>query len=305
MKLKNITISLILLQISFATLAKNISFPPDTTLNKKRLHTIVAIEAATVAGSLYLLNNLWYKDYPRSSFHFFNDNKEWLQMDKIGHATTSCSIGAVGYYSLKWCGVENKKAIWYGGGLGSAYLLTIEILDGLSSEWGFSLGDFSANTFGSAVFISQQLAWNQQRIVFKWSYHPTECADYRPDLLGSNFQENMLKDYNGQTYWLSGNISSFLKKDSKFPKWLNIAVGYGANGMIGANKNPLTYNGVTMPVLKRYRQFYISPDIDFTRISTKSKFLKAVFYTLNFLKFPAPTFEFSKENNLKFHILYL
>jgi len=304
LKLKNITISLILLQISFATLAKSISFPPDT-LNKKRLHAVIATEAVTVAGTLYLLNNLWYKDYPRSSFHFFNDNKEWLQMDKIGHATTSCSIGAVGYYSLKWCGVENKKAIWYGGGLGSVYMLTIEILDGLSSEWGFSLGDFSANTFGSAVFMSQQLAWNQQRIVFKWSYHPTEFADYRPDLLGSNFQEHMLKDYNGQTYWLSGNISSFLKKDSKFPKWLNVAVGYGANGMIGANGNPDTYNGATMPVFKRYRQFYISPDIDFTHIPTKSKFLKAVFYTLNFLKFPAPTFEFSKENNLKFHILYL
>lgn len=281
------------------------NFASDTIpLNKKRLHAIIATEAIGVAGSLFLLNNLWYKDYPRSPFHFFNDNKEWLQMDKMGHASTSCTLGAIGYYSLKWCGVENKKAIWFGGGLGSIYLLTIEVLDGLSKEWGFSPGDFSANTFGSFVFMSQQLAWNEQRFIFKWGFHSTKFSKIRPDLLGSNLQESILKDYNGQTYWLSGNIHSFLKKDSRFPKWLNVAVGYGAEGMIGGYDNPTVHDSVTMPVFNRYRQFYISPDIDFTRIPTKSKFLKAVFYSLNFLKFPAPALEFSKEKNFRLLPLY-
>ena len=280
-------------------------YNPDSCLyNPKRLRTVIISESAVYASSLYFLNNLWYKDYPRSSFHFFNDNKEWLQMDKLGHATTSYSIGLLGYEALKWCGADNKKAIWYGGSLGSLYLLTIEVLDGLSSEWGFSLGDFSANTFGSAVFISQQLAWNEQRIKFKWFYHQTEFPKYRPDLLGSNLQENILKDYNGQTYWLSANISSFIKKNTKFPKWLNVAVGYGAEGMIGGNENAEVHNGITMPYFKRYRQFYISPDIDFTKIKTKSKILKLVFYTINFLKFPAPALEYSKEKKFRFIPVY-
>jgi len=274
--------------------------PDSIAYNPKRLRAVVISEAAIYAGSLYLLNDLWYKDYPRSSFHFFDDNKEWLQMDKLGHATTSCTIGELGYEALKWCGVENKKAIWYGGSLGSVYLLTIEILDGLSSEWGFSVGDFSANTFGSVVFMSQQFAWNEQRIKFRWSYHQTEFPDYSPALLGSNFQESVLKDYNGQTYWLSANIFSFLKKDSRFPKWLNIAVGYGAEGMIGGYENPPS----PMPHFNRYRQFYLSPDIDFTKIKTKSKFLKVVFYTLNSLKFPAPALEYSKEKNFRLKPLY-
>jgi len=278
---------------------------PDTILyNPKRLRTVVISESVVYAGSLYLLNNLWYKDYPRSSFHFFNDDKEWLQMDKLGHATTSCTIGSLGYEALKWCGVDNTKAIWYGGSLGSLYLLTIETLDGLSSEWGFSVGDFATNTFGSAVFMSQQFAWNEQRIIFKWSYHQTEFPDYRPDLLGSNFQESILKDYNGQTYWLSANISSFIKKGSKFPKWLNVAVGYGAEGMIGGYDNPEMHDGITMPYFKRYRQFYISPDIDFTKIKTRSKLLKLLFYAANSLKFPAPTLEYSKENKFKFRAVY-
>lgn len=282
-----------------------VAIPPDSTLvNKKRLYPVVAAEALAFGGSLFLLNNLWYKDYPRSSFHFFNDNKEWQQMDKLGHATTSCTIGALGYKTLRWCGVDNKKAIWFGGSMGSVYLLTIEVLDGLSSEWGFSLGDFSANTFGSVVFMSQQFAWNEQRIQFKWSYHQTEFVELRPDLLGSNWTESWLKDYNGQTYWLSGNISSFLSKDSRFPKWLNLAVGYGAEGMIGGYSNPAEHNGQPMPTFDRYRQFYISPDIDFTRIPTKSKFLKVAFFALNFLKVPAPALEFNTLNKVKFHPLY-
>lgn len=277
---------------------------PIDTLNKKRLYSVIALETGTIASSLYLLNNLWYKDYPRTSFHIFNDNKDWMQMDKIGHASTSCTIGSIGYYSLKWSGVENKKAIWFGGGLGSAYLLTIEILDGLSSEWGFSMGDFAANTMGSLFFMSQQLVWNDQRCIIKWSFHQTKFSHYRPDLLGNNFKENMLKDYNGQTYWLSGNIASFLKKDTKFPKWLNIAVGYGAEGMIGGHENLPIYNGVEMPVFKRYRQFYISPDIDLTRINTNSTLLKTFFRIINFIKIPAPAFEISKQNKFAFKFLY-
>lgn len=281
------------------------AIPSDTlVVNKKRLHYVVAGESVLFASSLYALNNLWYKDYPRSSFHFFNDNREWQQMDKLGHATTSCTIGAFGYKTLKWCGVENNKAIWLGGSLGSVYLLTIEVLDGLSSQWGFSLGDFTANTFGSVVFMSQQFAWNEQRIPFKWSYHHTVFPDYRPDLLGSNSAQEWLKDYNGQTYWLSGNISSFLNKDSRFPKWLNLAVGYGAEGMIGANSNPPVHNGQVMPYYDRYRQFYISPDINFMRIPTKSKLLKIAFFALNILKFPAPALEFNTQHKVKFHPVY-
>jgi hypothetical protein len=284
--------------------SQKISKPDSIPFNKKHLHEVIITESAIFAGTLYLLNNLWYKDYPRSSFHFFNDNNEWLQMDKCGHATTSCTIGSWGYEALKSCGVDNTKAIWYGGGLGSVYMLTIEILDGFSKEWGFSPGDFTANTFGSAVFISQQLAWNQQRIKFKWSYHQTIYPKYRSNELGNGITQTWLKDYNGQTYWLSGNIASFLHKDSKFPKWLNIAIGYGAEGMIGASSNPETYNGVVMPHFTRYRQFYIAPDIDFTKIKTKSKFLKGLLYMLNFLKFPAPAIEYSKENNFRFKALY-
>src|ERR1043166_9398894 len=53
--------------------------------SKKRFSVVIGTEAALYSGSLLALNQLWYKDYPRRSFHFFDDNNEWLQMDKCGH----------------------------------------------------------------------------------------------------------------------------------------------------------------------------------------------------------------------------
>jgi hypothetical protein len=274
-----------------------------SSLNKKRLAIVVSSEAALYGGSLVGLNELWYKDYPRSSFHFFDDNHEWQLMDKAGHVTTSYYVGRIGIGFMKWSGVSRKRAIWFGGMLGSLYQTTIEVLDGYSAEWGFSVGDFAANTAGSLLCIGQELAWDDQRIVLKYSFRQSEYAKYRPEILGSNLQENILKDYNGQTYWLSVNPYSFLSEESKFPKWLNIALGYGADGMTGGNFNPPYINKEgTQLYFDRYPQFYLSLDVDLTRIKTKSKFLKAVFYSIGFIKIPAPALEFNK-NGVKGSLL--
>ncbi|MBX9851935.1 MAG: YfiM family protein [Cytophagaceae bacterium] len=267
------------------------------------------ILAGGATGALYVssmtgLYFLWYKDYPQSRFHFFNDNNEWQQMDKIGHFTTGYYIGKLGIDALKWTGMKRKKAIWIGGISGLIFLTNIEIFDGFSSYWGFSYGDMTANIAGSGLVISQALIWDEQRIKLKFSFLPSPYAKYRPDELGSNLAQNILKDYNGQTYWLSINIFSFLNEESKFPEWLNVALGYGAEGMIGAKENPTQINGNSLPYFKRYRQFYLSVDADLTKIRTKSKFLKTVFSTIGFIKFPAPALEFNSEKKLVFHPIY-
>jgi len=280
---------------------------PDTTeintINKARINGLLIGGGLAYAGSMTGLYHLWFKNYPQSSFHFINDNHEWLQMDKAGHATSSYYIGLLGYEALRWAGFNNKKAAWYGGSMGFAYLTVIEILDGFSAGWGASSGDLIANSLGSAAFISQQLIWEEQRILMKWSFHMTGYAKYRPDLLGRSFAERALKDYNGQTIWLSANIRSFLKNERRFPGWLNIAFGYGAEGMIGANSNPAFHNDEPLPGFDRYRQFYISPDIDLTRIKTKSPLLNKTLKTFGFLKIPLPALEFSSKG-VKFHPLY-
>ncbi|MFQ3306343.1 MAG: hypothetical protein ACI9K4_001412, partial [Polaribacter sp.] len=53
-----------------------------------------------------------------------------------------------------------------------------------------------------------------------------------------------------------------------------------------------------------YRQFYLSLDIDLTKVNTNSKFLKSVFSVINFIKIPSPTLEINTKGQLKFHYLY-
>jgi hypothetical protein len=276
---------------------------PDT-LNKKRMVAVVSGQGIIYGASLAILYQARYNDYPQSSFHWINDNNEWMQVDKIGHATTSAYFGKFGYELYRWAGVKRKPAIWIGGSAGFIFLTVIEILDGFSAQWGASAGDFAANATGTALFIGQQLGWDEQRIHLKWSYHQTEYAQYRPDQLGSSFATKMLKDYNGHTYWLSGNIKSFLPKSSKFPGWLNVAFGYGAEGMLGANSNPPEYEGVPLPDYPRYRQYYLSVDVDLLRIRTKSHFVKFLLNGFNFIKIPFPALEYNQEDGIKFHALY-
>jgi len=115
------------------------------------------------------LNSLWYKDYPRSKFHFFNDNREWLQMDKIGHGVTTYYLGKQGMDLMRWTGASEKQNRWLGGGIGFFYLTTIEVLDGFSEGWGASWGDLVANTAGTAVLIGTDALWTAQRNVPKYT----------------------------------------------------------------------------------------------------------------------------------------
>lgn len=276
-------------------------FKPSDSLNKKRQNSVYITEAVLASGALIGLNQLWYADYPRSDFHFINDNAEWMQMDKLGHLYTSYHIGRFGAETLNWSGASKQNQLVYGAGLGFVFLTAVEVMDGFSEEWGASMGDVVANAAGTALYVSQELIWNEQRIIPKFSYHKTQYSNYRPDLLGSTTQEQILKDYNGQTYWFSVNLYSFAKK-SKIPKWLNVAFGYGAEGMIGENEviNPIIFPSKPL----KFRQFYLSLDLDLTKINTKSHFLKTVFSVFNTVKIPAPTLEYSAQEGFKFHGLY-
>ena len=265
----------------------------NTYNNRKK--TLLVSEISAYAISLFALNQLWYSGYPRSKFHFINDNKEWLQMDKVGHMTTTYYTGVAGIKAYKWAGFKRNEAIWYGGITGSVFLMIIEILDGTSKEWGASSGDLLANTAGSLLAIGQELKWNQQKIQLKYSYSPSRWAKINPQQLGYNHLERSLKDYNGQTYWVSFNVNStFNISKYDFPNWLNLALGYGADGM-------------TSPYTDDYqqsnRQFFMSFDIDLSKIKTKSKTLNSVLNLFGFLKFPAPAIEFAN-NNFLFHSIY-
>ena len=290
---------------------------PDS-LDRTRFWTAATTGAVLYTGTIIALNDAWYKDYPRTSFHTFDDSGEWLQMDKAGHAFSAYTLADWSYGVLRWTGMPRRNAIWAGMGASMLFMTSLEVLDGHSSQWGFSWSDMAANTAGAGIWGLQQAVWNEQRIRLKLSAHHQDYPDdpiygipggatslrhRADDLFGVSVVERLLKDYNAQTIWLSGNISAFLSPEGRFPKWLNIAIGYGADNVFGGRSNTWMEGDNTFSLsaeeYPRYRQWYVGPDIDLSRIRTRSKPLRFFLGMLNVIKFPAPALVFSREEGVE------
>lgn len=280
-------------------------FKHADSINKNRIIGASIGLGAMWGGSMLGLSQVWYKNVPKSNFHFFNDAKEWMQMDKLGHGYTSYWLCNRSYGLYRWAGLDRKKAIWIGAGFSLGFQSTLEIFDGFSNKWGFSWSDMIANTSGIVLFGAQELLFKKQIITPKFSYFPSKYASYRPDVLGSNFAERLLKDYNAQTYWLSINIASLMPKHWKFPKWLNLAVGYSINEKIAGYDNYYTINQPSgSQNFTAYRQFILSLDIDLSKIPVKQPWLKALLSTLNTLKIPFPSIGFSQHGTRGYWLYY-
>ena len=170
----------------FLILQSIISFSQDDSSNfqkpksendNRKIKSVAAIHIGLYGGSMIGLYNSWYKNYDQTQFHVFNDDAEWMQMDKIGHVYSAYTMSRMSMELWKNTGINRKKRIWIGGLTGAAYQTIIETLDGFSSQWGWSWGDVGANILGSAALISQELIWNQQRFQIKTSFHKKSYED--------------------------------------------------------------------------------------------------------------------------------
>lgn len=274
---------------------------PDT-VNNARLLAVVGTEAALYGGSMAYLQYVWYTDHQRVPFHFYNDSKGYLQIDKAGHTYGSYLESYIGYHALRHAGVGKNKSLLLGGTLGILLQSTIEIWDGLYEGWGFSWRDMAANAFGSAFVIGQELQWDEQKVKYKFSFAPSPYAAQANGYLGRGFNE-LFNDYNGHTYWFSTGIHQLLPKWN-IPQWLNIAAGYSANGMYGEYENIKHYRGVDIPPTQRYRQYLLSLDVDWTKIPTRSRVLKKIFNAIFMVKLPFPTIEINGLGKVKGYWIY-
>jgi hypothetical protein len=271
---------LVAVSLSFFTSAQS-----TDSVNHKRLNAFIAFSAVGYAGTYVGLHQLWYKDSPRQSFRFFNDNAEWKQVDKLGHFYSAFYFSWGTSQALRWAHVHPTKSDLIGALTGLLVVAPIEIFDGYSADYGASSGDLLADAAGSLFFLGQKRLWNEVRLIPKFSYQSTHYAALRPNILGDNTASRVFKDYNGQTHWLSIDMDKFIS----FPKWLNLAVGYGAEGMIYGRDYQNKEVGLTPQ-----REYYLALDFDLTAIRTRSKFLRSLIFLANTIKIPAPTIELTR-----------
>ncbi|MEL6122139.1 MAG: DUF2279 domain-containing protein [Bacteroidota bacterium] len=289
---------------------------PRESIDKDRLTALVVGGGTAYATSSILLYETWYSRHPRRSFHFRDDWGQWGHMDKLGHVFSSYFQTESCADLFRWTGVSESKALLYGALSSSLFQTTVEVMDGFSSEWGFSMSDIGANVIGTGTYLLQEKFWDDQRIRWKYSvtpidYQNTVGSDVRlqnrvDDLFGTGFFERGLKDYNAQTYWLSANLSSFFP-DRSLPSWLSVAVGYGIGHTYGGYLNEWVDQGQLIrtddDIHPRHAQFYLSLDADLSKVHVNSPFLRALLDVLNVLKVPFSTIEVNTLGEVKLHLV--
>lgn len=317
---------LILLYIIGFLIPKNLSaqsfFEPSDTFNKKRFYPIAISGAAITTGAFIALDKVWYSQQPTGKFRLFNDWGEWENKDKWGHSTAAYYEAALVYQVARWTGMSKNASIWTGFGVASAFQLAFEIMDGHVTTYGFSIPDVAFNTLGAGTFAIQQLIWDKQWIQYKMSTrfrnypdtpilsasgNATDTPSRRAsDLYGKTFADRFLKDYNALNFWVSvfpGEIQ--ITDKIKWPEWLGISFGHSAENIYGANSNSWNWENEQYTFqVDRYRQYFLSLDIDWTKIPVRSPFLKALFHALQFVKLPFPSLEWTSQGRFRGHLLF-
>ena len=306
---------------------KFLSLENAPAFDKRRFWIGAGTGLGLYGGASVALWQSWYKSYPLTSFHTFNDMGEWMGMDKAGHLLSAHAEANYVFKGALWTGMDRRKALWTGVGVATGIQATIEIMDGFSSKWGFSIADMGFNVLGAGLFAVQQALWDEQRILMKVSStrpaYPTEVflsedggsatslSERANQLYGRAPREVFFKDYNAMTVWASFNLRSFSKnkKESRLPPWLNLALGFGAGNIYGGFSNEWTSpNGALFRpdanAYPRYHQFYLAPDVDWSRLPTRHPWLKFALGFFNWIKIPGPVLEINTLGQMKFHVVY-
>lgn len=297
---------------------------PAEQYDPQRFWISVGTATALYAGFSVGLWEAWYKDFEIGRLKSIDDRKEWEQMDKVGHIYTAYHYARWSFQGLRWSGTRRPKALVMAVGTSLVLQSTIEVMDGYSEAWGFSWADMASNFAGAGLFATQELLWHEQRVNFKVSSFRRDYSEVpipsRPEggpssslreraehLYGATPWQRFIKDYNGQTLWLTANPTVLFGADEPKLPWLNLAVGRSGRDIFGAfsagwSENGFSYNG--NPLAERGVDYVLSLDIDFDRIPTRSPVLKTVFHLLNHVKVPAPALVLAKANRPDYRWLY-
>lgn len=258
----------------------------DSVIVKDQISVKTAIAGLSLltAGTYVALSEVWYADFPKSRFHLFDDSREWLGMDKLGHVYATQHLSELGFQLFNKTGLSRRESAFAGTIFGWTFQFGFELMDGRNQQWGFSLSDVAANTVGAGMFWAQSTFWNRQYIRIKYSYAPTEYAEYRPTVLGSTHPERFMKDYNGQTYWLSGSpfaLTSGLKKWD----WLCLSFGYSVDAKLHGHLN---YFATNNQVFQAQSEYVLSLDINIDAMAFERQWVKKLLTPLRWIKIPFP-----------------
>jgi hypothetical protein len=233
-------------------------------------------------SSFYVEYQWWWKGNYRK-FQYGNDgfaNNYSLGVDKAGHFYTSYFYFNALYECMEWGGFDEQTKLLTSIAIPAFYALSIEINDGFTM-FSFSGYDLTANMAGIGYGVLQRQFPILQNFKFKWSYYPSGTVT-----VTAKGKFPIASDYDGHIYWLSVDVHGLLPSHLKnyWPKFLNLAVGYGAKNVSHQNTWLGEINSSGPPA----RKFAVSLDYNLVSFNIEDDLLYTVRNIVDYFRFPAP-----------------
>ncbi len=262
----------------------------------------VAYSGIFVLQHIGQMSTIWKN---RGDFHFVEDGKYAMYIDKAGHFYGTFLSSYVLSQTLLECGFSYNWANAIGCFLGLGYTTYVEVLDGFSKDWGFCPSDFYADVGGALFYLAYSYVPFFQNFTPKFMYLPPRWFNSKSRKPSSMF----IDDYSAHTFWISINVHNLLPEKVKkyYPRWLDISVGFAVRNLCDPlnpeNKcNPQVSEPV-YPYVWGNRKLIVALDFDLVKLLPDgSPFCNWLKQSFNFFKLPSPAIEFG--NPTRFYLLY-
>ena len=200
--------------------------PTDRGLRWKNAAVICGI-AATVG--IYGASS-WWEDGFSGSFHTFNEG--WFGQntyeggaDKAGHAYSTYVITRLLTRAFEAVGNDPGRALRLGTWTSLGVMTGIEVIDGFSKKYSFSIEDVVMNAAGAAFAVLSEVVPSVDALLdFRLLYQ-------KPDNAQQAGATQPLSDYSGQTFLLVMKVDGVPRlREVPVVRYVEFEVGYNARG---------------------------------------------------------------------------
>jgi hypothetical protein len=217
------------LAAAFLLLPSDALAEPDPVSSRLRWKNAAVIGGIGAAVGFYGANS-WWKDGFSGSFRtvdegWFGQNTYTGGGDKAGHAYftyTGARLLARGFEAV---GNDPRRALRLGTWTSLGVMTGVEVIDGFSKKYRFSMEDAVANAVGAAFAVLTEVdprvdALLDFRLLYQRSDDARRVGETDP-----------LADYSGQTFLLAAKADGVPRlRDVPVVRYLELQVGYNARG---------------------------------------------------------------------------
>ena len=205
-----------------------------------------------------------------------------LNLDKFGHFAAGVILGESFYEGYRWAGLSEFKSYLFAGLSAMATHIAIDVKDGYSPAWGFSIFDVLSGTLGGFLPMAERYVPVFKYVDLKWSYWINTTYYY--DKTTHRGEAIFTDDYVNQTFWASFKPYRLLPSvvQKYYPSWLAFAAG------LSINEKAMDFHADDAD---RRREVYLAFDYDLEAFRPQSRLARSLIKYLNYFKLPAPAIQ--------------